>query len=108
MHVVFLRFAENRASAPTLMAAHNEWLSRGFDDGVFVLAGTIRPASGGVIIAHDTSAESLSRRVEADPFVSAGVVRAEITEIAPGRADERLAFLLDEQPGRLRDESKAG
>jgi hypothetical protein len=29
-----------------------------------------------------------------DPFVAEGVVSAEILEIAPGRADERLKFLL--------------
>lgn len=96
MFVVLLRFAENKASAPALMQGHNEWLSRGFADGVFVLAGSIQPAAGGAIIAHDIEAEELRVRVDADPFVAEGVVSAEVIEITPGKVDERLGFLLDE------------
>lgn len=96
MFVVLLRFGENKASAHTLMQGHNEWLSRGFADGVFVLAGSIQPASGGAIIAHGIEAQELRVRVDADPFVAEGVVSAEVIEIAPGKVDERLGFLLDE------------
>lgn len=96
MFVVLLRFAENKTSAPALMERHNEWLSQGFADGVFVLAGSIRPAAGGAIIAHGIEEEELRLRVDADPFVAEGVVNAEVIEVAPGRVDERLAFLLDE------------
>lgn len=95
MFVVLLRFADNKASAQALMPEHNEWLSRGFDDGVFVLAGSIQPAAGGAIIARGASAEELHARVEADPFVTEGVVSAEVIEVAPGKLDERLGFLLD-------------
>lgn len=96
MYVVLLRFAEGRSAAPTHLAGHNEWLERGFADGVFVLAGSIQPAQGGAIVAHGASAQDLQARVAADPFVSEGVVRAEIIEITPGRVDDRLAFLLGE------------
>lgn len=43
---------------------------------------------------HNTTAEDLEVRVKADPFVAEDVVTAEIIEITPGAADERLAFLL--------------
>ncbi len=96
MFVVLLRFAENRASAPVLMQGHNEWLSHGFEDGVFVLAGSIQSAAGGAILAHGVTADELRARVETDPFVAEGVVSAEVIEIAPGKVDDRLVFLLDE------------
>lgn len=96
MFVVLLRFAENKASAQALMEGHNEWLSRGFADGVFILAGSIRPGAGGAIIARGVPVEELRLRVEADPFVAEGVVNPEIIEISPGQADDRLGFLLDE------------
>ncbi len=94
-HAVLLRFAENKASAQALMTTHHEWLSRGFADGVFVLAGSIQPAAGGAIVAHGTDPQDLRRRLDADPFVAEGVVRAEVVEIAPGRVDDPLACLLD-------------
>lgn len=96
MFVVLLRFSENKTFAHNLMDEHNDWLARGFADGTFVLAGSIHPAAGGAIIARGSSVRELQRRVDADPFVSKGVVSAEVIEITPGKVDDRLSFLLDE------------
>ena len=62
---------------------------------MFLLAGSLQPSAGGGIVAHNTSLEDLQNRVNDDPFVAENVVAAEILDIAPARADERLAFLLD-------------
>lgn len=95
MFIVTLTFAANRAAAPEHMDAHNAWLKEGFDDGVFLLAGSLKPALGGGILAHNVAREALEARVARDPFVAQNVVSAEILELAPARTDERLAFLLD-------------
>ena len=94
MFVVLLRFSGNKSQAGQLMQGHREWISRGFDDGVFLLAGNLQPSLGGGIVAHNTSLADLQSRVNADPFVARNVVSAEILEIAPSRADERLKFML--------------
>lgn len=95
MFVVLLRFSDNKARAAELMAAHNAWIQQGIDDGVLLLVGSLQPAAGGALLAHGVSRADLDARVRQDPFVDAGVVRAEILEIAPKRADARLGFLLD-------------
>ena len=77
------------------MRGHNEWIKRGFDDGVFLLAGSIQPGLGGGIVAHSTSLIDLQARVDDDPFVAQNVVNAEILEITPAKSDDRLKFLLD-------------
>jgi uncharacterized protein YciI len=94
MFVVLLRFSRNKDRASRLMEAHSQWIKRGFDDGVFLLAGGLKPAMGGAIVAHSTSLSDLQNRVNDDPFVAEGVVSAEIFAITPSKADERLAFLL--------------
>jgi uncharacterized protein YciI len=94
MFAVFLRFSANRAQAPAFMQVHNAWLQRGFDDGVFLLAGSLQPGLGGGILAHNASRADLERRVSDDPFVAENVVTAEIMEITPSRVDERLKFVL--------------
>jgi uncharacterized protein YciI len=91
--VVFLRFSDRRSEASRLMEAHDASIRRGFDDGVFITVGWLRPEDGGAILAHGTTRDELGRRVDADPFASEGVVRAEIHEIAPARTDPRLDFL---------------
>ncbi|MEQ8356081.1 MAG: hypothetical protein RH942_11135 [Kiloniellaceae bacterium] len=94
MFVVVLKFSGNKSQAGNFMEGHKAWLKRGFDDGVFLLAGSLAPNLGGAIVAHNTSLPQLQHRVNGDPFVAEDVVSAEILEIAPARADERLAFLL--------------
>jgi uncharacterized protein YciI len=93
MFVVLLKFSGNKGQAGQFMEGHKEWIKRGFDDGVFLLAGTLKPNLGGSIVAHNTSLPDLQSRVNDDPFVAQDVVTAEILEVAPSRVDERLGFL---------------
>jgi uncharacterized protein YciI len=76
------------------MEGHNEWIRRGFDDGVFLLVGSLQPNLGGGIVVHNTTLSDLQSRVNNDPFVAESVVSAEILEITPSKADDRLKFLL--------------
>lgn len=95
MFIVLLKFSSNKGQASQFMEGHKEWIKRGFDDGVFLLAGSLQPILGGGIVAHNSSLSDLQSRVNDDPFVAENVVSAEILEIAPSRTDERLEFLLD-------------
>ncbi len=95
MFIVLLKFSGNKDQAGQFMAGHKEWIERGFDDGVFLLAGGLQPGLGGGIVAHNTSLPDLQGRVNDDPFVAENIVSAEILEIAPSRTDERLDFLRD-------------
>jgi uncharacterized protein YciI len=94
MFVVLLKFSGNKGRAGQFMDGHKQWLQRGFDDGVFLLAGSLQPNMGGGIVAHNTSLPDLQSRVSEDPFVAQDVVSAEILEIAPSRVDERLKFVV--------------
>lgn len=93
MFIVLLKFTGNNDQANQLMEGHNEWIKCGFDDGVFLLVGSIQPNLGGGIVAHNTTLSDLENRVNNDPFVAANVVSAEILEIMAAKADERLEFL---------------
>jgi uncharacterized protein YciI len=95
MFNVLLKFSSNKGQAGQFLEGHKEWIKRGFDDGVFLLVGSLQPDLGGGILAHGTSLSDLQSRVNGDPFVAENVVSAEILEIAPWRTDERLGFLLD-------------
>ena len=94
MFIVLLKFSSNKDQAGQFMDGHNEWIRRGFDEGAFLLVGSLQPNLGGSIIAHNTTLSDLQTRVSNDPFVTANVVSAEILEITPAKADQRLQFLL--------------
>ncbi len=95
MFVVLLKFSANKGQAGQFMAGHKEWIKRGFDDGVFLLAGSLQPNLGGGILAHNASLAELRDRLANDPFVAEKVVSAEVLEITPAMSEERLNFLLD-------------
>ena len=94
MFIVLLKFSSNKAKAGELMAAHNDWIARGLVDGAFLLAGSLQPRAGGVILAHRVTRADLEARLNQDPFVTHDVVSAELLEISCSRADPRLEFLL--------------
>jgi len=94
MFIVFLRFSDNKGQAGQFMEGHKSWIQRGFDDGVFLVVGSLQPNLGGGIVAYGTSLADLQSRVNDDPFVAENVVTAEILEITPSRTDDRLSFLL--------------
>ena len=94
MFIVLLKFSANKARAGEFMQAHNAWLRRGFDSGVFLLSGSLQPSLGGGIVAHNTSRAELDSRLNEDPFVAEDIVTTEIIEISPSRTDERLKFVL--------------
>ena len=94
MFVILLKFSENKSKAGDHMDGHNQWIKQGFEDGVFLLVGSLIPNLGGAVIAHNTSLSELQDRVNSDPFVSENIVKAEILEIDPKKADKRLGFLV--------------
>jgi uncharacterized protein YciI len=94
MFTILLRFSKNKAKAGELMAAHNDWITRGLDEGVFLLVGSLQPRAGGIILANNTTRSQLEARVSQDPFVAQDVVSAELLEVSCSKADPRLGFLL--------------
>jgi uncharacterized protein YciI len=94
MFVILLRFAANKSEAARLMEGHKAWIKRGFDDGVFLLAGNLEQGLGGGILAHGVSLPEIQSRVAQDPFVVENIVSAEVLQITPSRTSEPLAFLL--------------
>ncbi|HUE90681.1 hypothetical protein [Pseudomonas sp.] len=96
MFIVFLRFSAERDKAGQLIQAHKDWLKRGFDDGIFLLAGSLQPQAGGMILASGITLAQLEKRVSSDPFVAEDVVQAEIVAVTPSKADIRLEFLLSD------------
>lgn len=95
MFIILLKFSDNKSAAGQFMEGHNQWIKQGFDDGVFLVVGSLQPKLGGGVVAYNTTLAELESRVNDDPFVAEGVVSAEIIEISPNRADERVNFLLE-------------
>lgn len=95
MFIILLKFSDHKGQASQFMEGHQEWIKHGFDDGVFLLVGSLQPNLGGSVVAHNTLLSDLQSRVNDDPFVAENVVSADFLEITPSQADDRLKFLLN-------------
>jgi uncharacterized protein YciI len=94
MFVILLKFTDKKKAAADFMEAHNQWIASGFNDGVFLMVGSIKSGTGGAIIAQGLSDEGIEARVNQDPFVIEGIVKPEIMGIDPKKVDDRLGFIL--------------
>lgn len=93
MFIITLKFSNNtnnKSQAVQFMQEHNAWVKNGFDQGVFLFAGTIQPSLGGVIIAVGITKQALDDMINTDPFVREDIVRPEIMEIKPSQMAEEL------------------
>ncbi len=94
MFIIILEFGQNKALAKDNMAEHQTWLNKGFDEGMFVLSGSLKTKGGGGIIAKGVSLETIISYVNEDPFVARNIVTSQIIELSASKLDDRLAFLL--------------
>lgn len=94
MYIVFLKFSVNKEKAAEFMAAHNDWLKSGFDNDIFILAGSLQANQGGAIIAGNIEKTVLEETIATDPFVLEKIVTAEILEFSASKANEKMQFLL--------------
>ncbi len=93
MYFILLTFSTNRDQLVAHLDGHKAWLEQGFNDGVFIMAGSITDGEGGAILAVGEDETALMERVAKDPFVVAEVVEPEIIGVSPTMMDSRLDFL---------------
>jgi uncharacterized protein YciI len=69
---------------PAIIAAHRQFLQRGYDEGRFLLSGPSVPPTGGVLVARAESLEQLKLFLADEPFCKANLMRfSKIIEFDP-------------------------
>lgn len=94
LYVIILSYMRPINEIDAHLAAHTEWLNKGYADGVFLASGRRIPRIGGIIIAKIASLESLQERVCEDPFQRLGLSKTDILPFEPSRCVERFEALL--------------
>jgi uncharacterized protein YciI len=70
--------------APELIAAHRQFLQKGYDEGRFLVSGPSIPPTGGILIARAGSLDELQEFLADEPYCKAKVMRfSGITEFNP-------------------------
>ncbi len=93
MCVVSLTYGDDLDAIDAAMAAHVDWLSDAYANGLLLASGRKQPLTGGVIIAIGSRAE-VETLVARDPFVAGGLATADIMPFTASMAALPLADLL--------------
>lgn len=100
MHVVLLNLVDP-AHASDHLEGHKAWLKEAFDSGEVHYVGGRAAGGGAVLLASGLTTDDLRHRLRADPFVSEGVVEAEVVELDTTMSDPRLSFMVEFAGERL-------
>ncbi|WP_370046990.1 MULTISPECIES: YciI family protein [Salipiger] len=65
-----------------VLEPHMAFVKQGYADGHFLCSGPKNPRTGGIVIAIGETLAVIEALMAEDPFVSAGVVKVQITEFA--------------------------
>ena len=90
MFLILLRYKKSLEEVNAVRPQHLEFLSQGFDDGKYVLAGRGVPAEFGVIIARGSDSDAARELAEADPYVQSGVADYELLRFEARRTEPGL------------------
>lgn len=96
MFVIHLHYTVPLEEIDNFRPAHLNWLQSYYNKGYFLASGRQNPPTGGVILAHGLSSETLERILLEDPFAEHGLATYHITEFTPNMTAPVLSFLTDE------------
>lgn len=91
--VIKLTYVKPVDEVDRFLSDHKAWVKKGFDEGVFLLSGGLRPRTGGLLLALGNDRGAIETRVSQDPFIVNSVASACIMEVMPSSLDERLGFV---------------
>ncbi len=77
-----------------LRDGHRAYLTRYYDQGVFLVSGAQEPRKGGFILARAGNKAELERLIQDDPFLSEGAAQYTIVEFRPTTFAPGLENLL--------------
>ncbi|HXY54120.1 MAG TPA: YciI family protein [Nitrospirota bacterium] len=90
MFVILVNYIKPLSEIDALLEDHRRFLDEGYAAGFLLASGPRIPRTGGVILAHATSAEELKAYIAKDPFYRAGVATYEVVEFTAVKFDPRL------------------
>lgn len=91
--LILLDYVRPLEEVDAQMQAHVDWLARGFEEGLFLVAGRRDPRTGGVILVRGATTE-VEKLAQSDPFVTSGVATATIVAFTASFAVPALAQLI--------------
>ncbi len=96
MFIINLNFIKPIEEVNRFTDMHREYVSKQYENGVFILGGPKDPRNGGIVIANSKSKKELTKILEKDPLIIRKVAEYSLTKFNPIISITKLEFLLSE------------
>lgn len=83
LFIITLRYRHPPAELQEHLDAHRRWLATHMRAGRFIAAGPLEPKTGGLIVAHGDTRESIDALMADDPFVIHALVDVHVLACMP-------------------------
>lgn len=83
MFVVLITYQKPLTEVDTYLAAHREFLTRGYEKNFLIASGPQNPRIGGVLLSQLNDREQLEVFIENDPFFINKIASYQIIEFTP-------------------------
>jgi len=94
IYIIELHYTVSTAELDTYLLAHRAYLDESYAKGIFIASGPQHPRTGGIILAHNVSKETLAEIMDNDPFMVHKVATYKIIEFNPVKASEDFKKIL--------------
>ena len=95
MFLVLITYVKPMEEVDRWLPAHQEFLDRQYERGLFIVSGRRIPRVGGVILVNFTNEAEVRRILSEDPFQVHQVADYNFIEFDPTRYDPRFAAFLE-------------
>ncbi|WP_409462649.1 YciI family protein [Amycolatopsis sp. GA6-003] len=93
MFVVVLTYTVPLEEIDRALPAHQEWLTKQYEDGRFLASGAQKPRTGGVIVTRPIDRAQLDAILATDPFAINQLATYEIIQFQPTRTAPELTLV---------------
>lgn len=94
MFIIQLTYIKPLSEVDQVLEDHKQFLTKHYEEGVFLLSGRRHPRTGGIILATAENKAEIDKIIEEDPFYRHRLADYFITEFRPTMANEALQSLL--------------
>lgn len=94
LFVLTLTYIKPLSEVERLLEAHRSYLTRNYEQGIFLMSGPQNPRVGGFILAKAENRMQIEDIIQNDPFLQEGVAQYEIMECLPSRFAAGLEHIL--------------
>jgi len=90
--LVEITYTAPLARIDELVAAHRDYLAKGYQEEMLLMSGPQAPRTGGIIIARAAAKEDLQAFIDGDPFKKNGAAEYRIVEFTPVKHQNFLSM----------------